>query len=317
MTAITILPPISMVPSCVEQAGPHARAAFDEFFEAQIRNSHTRAAYLQAVRAFSKWLANQSLTLPEVEPGIVGMYFNQHGGSIPTRKLHLAALRAFFDLLVTRHVLVQNPAHSVRGERYSVVEGKTPEISKEQARALLASIEPLRPVDVRDQALIQTLIYTTARAGAVSRLRLRDFVWDGTQYSLRFAEKGGKSRSIPVRHDLQRSLLAYLNLFDWQSQPKDAPLFRSIMGRSGQLTETPLRNIDVTRMVRRRLQAAGLPMQFSAHSFRVATITDLLTQGVPLEDVQHLAGHADPRTTRLYDRRQKQVTRNMVERISI
>jgi hypothetical protein len=39
----------------------------------------------------------------------------------------------------------------------------------------------------------------------------------------------------------------------------------------------------------------------------VATITDLLTQGVPLEDVQYLAGHADPRTTRLYDRRQKQV----------
>jgi hypothetical protein len=28
-------------------------------------------------------------------------------------------------------------------------------------------------------------------------------------------------------------------------------------------------------------------------------------------------GHADPRTTRLYDRRQKQVTRNTVERISI
>jgi integrase/recombinase XerD len=42
-----------------------------------------------------------------------------------------------------------------------------------------------------------------------------------------------------------------------------------------------------------------------------------LTQGVPLEDVQYLAGHADPPTTRLYDRRQKQVTRNIVERISV
>jgi hypothetical protein len=31
------------------------------------------------------------------------------------------------------------------------------------------------------------------------------------------------------------------------------------------------------------------------------TITDLLEQGVPLEDVQRLAGHADPRTTGLYD----------------
>jgi site-specific recombinase XerD len=49
----------------------------------------------------------------------------------------------------------------------------------------------------------------------------------------------------------------------------------------------------------------------------VAVITDLLEQGVPLEDVQHLAGHADLRTTRLYDRRQSKVTRNIVDRISI
>ena len=57
--------------------------------------------------------------------------------------------------------------------------------------------------------------------------------------------------------------------------------------------------------------------RLSPHSFRVTTITDLLEQGIPLEDVQRLAGHADPRTTRLYDRRQKKITRNIVERISI
>ena len=57
-------------------------------------------------------------------------------------------------------------------------------------------------------------------------------------------------------------------------------------------------------------------MRLSPHSFRVTAITDLLTQGIRLEDVQYLAGHSSPRTTRLYDRRQK-VTRNIVERISI
>jgi hypothetical protein len=46
------------------------------------------------------------------------------------------------------------------------------------------------------------------------------------------------------------------------------------------------------------------------------TVTDLLEQNVPLEDVQHLDGHADPRTTRLYVRRRRKVTRNIVERIS-
>jgi len=49
----------------------------------------------------------------------------------------------------------------------------------------------------------------------------------------------------------------------------------------------------------------------------VTAITDLLTQGVPLEDVQYLAGHTELRTTGLYDRRQKKVTRNIVDRISI
>ena len=65
------------------------------------------------------------------------------------------------------------------------------------------------------------------------------------------------------------------------------------------------------------LKDAGLPSRLSPHSFGVATITDLLEQGVPLEEVQQLVGHADPRTTRLYDRRQRRITRNVVEMISI
>ena len=70
-------------------------------------------------------------------------------------------------------------------------------------------------------------------------------------------------------------------------------------------------------MMKRRLKAVGPLGQFSPHSFRVATVTDLLELNLALEDVQHLAGHADPRTTRLHDPRRRKVTRNIVERISI
>jgi len=38
---------------------------------------------------------------------------------------------------------------------------------------------------------------------------------------------------------------------------------------------------------------------------------------VPMEDVQYLAGHSEPRTTTPSDRRKKKVTRNIVERIPI
>jgi integrase/recombinase XerD len=75
--------------------------------------------------------------------------------------------------------------------------------------------------------------------------------------------------------------------------------------------------VDMCRMVKRRMKAAGLSARLSPQSFRVTTITDLLLQGVLLDDVQRLAGHADARTTKLCDRRDKKVTRNIVERISV
>jgi integrase/recombinase XerD len=61
--------------------------------------------------------------------------------------------------------------------------------------------------------------------------------------------------------------------------------------------------IDICRMVKRRLKDAGLPSRLSPHFFRVMTITDLLEHGLEIDEVQYLAGHADSRTTALYDRR--------------
>ncbi len=308
---------VAVLPRLIVEASPAAHLAWDEFFGAMIRNRHTRAAYLHAVRQFLNWLEIKAVCLKDILPGMVGEYLDTHPGSVPTKNLHLSALRAFFDVLVNRHAIVFNPAATVRGERYQAVEGKTPEITVEQARALLKSVDASRPVGRRDKAIIATLIYTAARAGAIAGLRLKDLAWDGSQYALRFHEKGGKSRLIPVRHDLQLILLSYLDCFDWTTGAGEAPFFRSVAGRSGRITPQPLRNIDICRMVKRRLRDADLPDKLSPHSFRVVTVTDLLSQGVALEDVQYLAGHADPRTTRLYDRRQKHVTRNTVEKISI
>jgi integrase/recombinase XerD len=135
---------------------------------------------------------------------------------------------------------------------------------------------------------------------------------------LRFQEKGGKSREIPVRHDLDRFTMDYVESAGIAGDGKDAPLFRAgINGMAKRLTGNAMTSKRICELVKRRLKDAGLPKRLSSHSFRVTAITDLLTQGVPLEDVQYLAGHAEPRTTGLYDRRQKKVTRNIVERISI
>jgi site-specific recombinase XerD len=305
------------LPELVERAGGAARFAWEEFFYAEHHNRHTHRAYERAVRRFLGWCEGQGVELAAITPGMVGQYLVGLGGSPGKRNQHLAALRGFFDRLVNRHVCILNPAASVKGVKEQVIEGKTPEITVEQARTLLRSVDTGHVVGLRDRAILATLAYTACRAGAVTKLRLGDFQHDGTQYVLRFQEKGGKSREIPVRHDLEGFILAYVDAAGLAGEAKDSPLFRASNGRSRKVAAKPLGTERICELVKRRLKDAGLPSRLSPHSFRVTAITSLLEQGVPMEDVQYLAGHAEPRTTTLYDRRKKRVTRNIVERIPI
>ncbi len=53
--------------------------------------------------------------------------------------------------MVQRHVVLLNPAASVSGVKETVVEGKTPEITIEQARKLIASIKTTYTVKAKGQ----------------------------------------------------------------------------------------------------------------------------------------------------------------------
>ena len=64
----------------------------------------------------------------------------------------------------------------------------------------------------------------------------------------------------------------------------------------------PLDRHDAARIVARLSGAAGIDKAITPHSLRHTAVTLALDAGVPLRDVQDLAGHADPRTTRRYDR---------------
>ena len=242
-------------PAIVKLAGLAAEFAWEEFFQAEIANAHTRKNYMHAVRQFLAWVEGRGLELPRISPGDVGEYLQGLDLAVPTKKLHLAALRRFFDRLVNRHVTVINPAATVKAERYSVVEGKTPEIGADQARTLLKSIEVSNPVGLRDRAVLAVLVYTAARVGAVAKLTVKNLVHDGSQYTLRFSEKGGKSREIPVRHDLEQFLLAYIQA----AGITEGPLFRTANRKTRTLTRNAMTGIDICRMMKRRLKAAALP----------------------------------------------------------
>ena len=67
-------------------------------------------------------------------------------------------------------------------------------------------------------------------------------------------------------------------------------------------------------MLKRRLKLVGLPAHYSPHSFRATGITNFLENDGTLEAAQRIAGHADSRTTKLYDRRGQKVLLEDMER---
>ena len=135
----------------------------------------------------------------------------------------------------------------------------------------------------RDRAGLGTLAGTGVRVGAVAQLRLRDLRDYGEHRALRFREKRGRDREIPLRIDLDRWIRSYLDLVNDEDQP-DGPLFRplSAVSRSRFASGRFLQPWTIRAMLKRRLKDAALPDFITPHSFRAMVVTDLLEAGNPL-----------------------------------
>ena len=94
-------------------------------------------------------------------------------------------------------------------------------------------------------------------------------------------------------------------------------LFRTAAGKTGRLTDKPLRQQDACRIVERRAKAAGIQTRIGNHTFRATGITAYLKNSGKLEVAQQIANHESPRTTKLYDRRHDEISLDEIEKISV
>jgi integrase/recombinase XerD len=305
------------VPSSIAQAGESATRRFTEFFTAAIRNKNTRLAYARAVRSFFTWCEQRRITLDSIQPAIVAGYVEELGTrcSKPTVKQHLAAIRMLFDWLVLGQVVPFSPANPVRGPRHVVARGKTPVLSAREARQLLDSIDTTTLVGLRDRALIGVMLYSFARVSAAISMNVEDYFQEGEKWWFRLHEKAGKRHEVPTHRNAQAYLDAYLQSACITLDKKGA-LFRSLE-RTGTRTATRLTRNGALRMIKRRARAAQLPENISCHTLRATGITTYLQNGGTIANAQAIAAHESPRTTKLYDRTENDISLDEIERVVI
>jgi site-specific recombinase XerD len=248
----------------------------------------TREAYARDLRAWGDYLAGLGVEVLAAHRVHVDAFVRQAEDADvapATIARRLSALSGFYAYALDEGLIARSPAAQVRRPRVS---DESPRLGVDRAglRALLAAAQASGP---RDHALTCLLALNGLRISETLAADVADLAHERGHRTLRLRRKGGKRQTTALAPRTAAALEVML------AGRTAGPLFATRSGRR-------MDRHAALKVVRRLARAAGIEHVVSPHSLRHGFVTAALDAGVPLRDVQDAAGHADPRTTRRYDR---------------
>ncbi|MEJ3744331.1 tyrosine-type recombinase/integrase [Actinomycetes bacterium KLBMP 9797] len=299
-----------MHPVLPPSALPALSAAGDgaDFTEAWLRNrrlsDHTREAYRRDIAAWLAWCAGRQLDPLRATFLDVNAYARDLESTVDPRSgrpltpatvaRKLSGLSSWYGFLQKLRAVEANPVAGADRPRVGRDHSATVGLTPDEVDALLAAADAdTGPLAARNRAVVTMLADLGLRVGELVSLDVDDIGYERGHRSVRFVGKGGKPRRRALTPGTAAALDAYLAV----REDAGGALFRTASGAR-------IDRSAVFRLVRRLARDAGIPAwaKLSPHSLRHAFATTARAEGVPLEDVQDAMGHADPRTTRRYDR---------------
>lgn len=266
----------------------------DGWLDNRRLSEHTREAYRRDIHQWLMWCAERGhnpLQVTFIHVNTYGRMLEAQGLAPASAHRKLMAVSSWYRFLESIGKVPRNPVTRADKPHVDRDHSSTVGLSPAETDMVLLAAQD----SLRDTALLMVyadlgLRVSEPLAANVGALSVRSgrpvFTYIG---------KGSKRRTRSLSDDAYAALRAYL---DSRGNPDPSePLF---LGSKG----SRLDRHAVFRLVRKYAQAAGLESwaDISPHSLRHSFATAAKDEGVPLEDVQDAMGHADPRTTRRYDR---------------
>lgn len=175
-----------------------------------------------------------------------------------------------------------------------------PVIEKEGLSRILD--EPLNTkIGNRDRTILILLFDSAVRVSELSGIVMGDVTLDLSHPSIMIHGKGKKTRSITLNAKCAEHIKEYIRCYHKPGEPADTPLFyTTIHGNVNHMSE---RNIE--RIVKKysdivRKDYSELPDSISPHTLRRSRTTGMYRDGVPLEMISAILGHANSETTKIY-----------------
>ena len=221
------------------------------------------------------------------------------GKSANTVRLYIASCKLFFRWLDTEN-LYKNIADHLKVRVKVSGEHKKDFLSKEQSRQLLNFAKGKGTLkDLRDRAIIALMLTAGLRTIEICRADVKDIRRVNGCYFLYVLGKGRstKSESVKLAPQVYSLIQSYLKV---RGRVKgDEPLFVSTSNRSkGKRLDTQ----SIRKLIKKDLRGIGLDSdRLSAHSLRHTAATQMLLNGVRLEEVQMILRHRNITVTQIYN----------------
>lgn len=259
----------------------------------------------QTITAYAKDLSELAIYIDEEKLGsnikvvdfyvlrgfITTLYDKELSKSSIERKI--STLKSFFKFLYRRGIIEDNPARMLK---FPKKEKYLPNVfNVDDIFTLLDLPDKSTPMGMRDALILELLYGTGVRVSELVGLDRNAVDLNGMRILVR--GKGKKERIVPLAPELISLIKDYYKvMYDIVSEGRVVESDALIINRLGsRMTDRTIR-----RVVEAYLKKAGLPLDYSPHSFRHTFATHLLEGGADLRSIQELLGHESLATTQKY-----------------
>lgn len=263
-----------------------AKSLVEEFLACYRGN--TRAAYRRDLNDYLVYAAGVGLDpLTARRPDLTRYLTDCEDRELSPATIarRLTAISGWYRYCVEEEHLTANPAQQLHYRRPRS-QTRLSALTRDQLDSLLLTADRQTP---RTAALTWLLATTGLRISEACNARREDLRDSDDGLWLDVTCKGNLRRSVPIFPPVQARLLQL------HPYPGTGPVFPTTNG-------LPLDRHNAARILARAATRAGITGPFSPHVLRHTFVTLARADGCALEDVQDAAGHADPATTRRYDR---------------
>ena len=268
----------------------------NRYIQTLDRKPITRDSYNRILNSFYEYLISTSKLTPSKEDIIVYKeYLKEHVGSATVQKV-MVVLRGFFIDLASNGIY-PNIMLGIRGEKINR-NFKRSALTIEEVSKLLKKAKKLATTleGKRNYAIVSLIATAGLRTIEVERANKNDFSFKGDVHILFIQGKGRDDKSDYAK--ISNEVYSIIEDYIFARNDNEEALF---LTHSRNTKPSRLTTKNIRGIVKELLRRIGIDdPHYSAHSLRHSLATNLIKNGMSINEAQLLLRHKDISTTMFY-----------------